>query len=219
MPQPFRSGLTPLLQRLFHSRGLFPWQGKLLLVLLIGLYLVAVPVIESRWGVKLPGIFLPTSDPPVANSPPDHQERPAASVGAVGVDKQLAGYLEQTGPSTFVSPAGLVYTRGSQQGHRIQHLMAHAKDVPERPGQHGVFRSNDSLTVVQLVDEAYRLALRDDRTRRRVEGERIIYTVDMGRPIGYVGGQSGARRRHPEARHLRLIVERNLFITAFPLIP
>ena len=125
------------------------------------------------------------------------------------------------GPSgSLRSPAGLVYTRGSQQGHRIRHVMAHARDEPNRPGQHGVFAEDDQTFVVALLDEAYLKSKQGGKdVRRQDEDGRSVVTVNMGRVIGYVGGQSGNRRGKPAANHIRLVLEDNRVITAYPLIP
>lgn len=217
-PDPRTPRQLPL-QGVFQFMARLPWQGKLALLLLVGLYLVAAPIIETRWGIELPGVFALPADPPPRERDLPAPQAPPPQIGTPTVFEQLAGHLKETSPSTFVSPAGLVYKRGSQQGHRLEHLMTHAEDQPQRPGSHGVFEPNDPLEVVQVVDEAFRLAQLGKQTRRRVEEGRTIYTVDLGRPIGYVGGESGARRRHPRARHVRLIVEGNEFITAFPVVP
>jgi hypothetical protein len=119
--------------------------------------------------------------------------------------------------AVYTSPAGLRYTRGSQHGHRLKHLLAHTRDEPNRPGPHGVFSVSDPHEVVALVDEAYLQALQGERTRTEREGDRIVYTVDLGRTIGYVGGESGGRSGHPSVRRARLVVEDGRLITAFPV--
>jgi hypothetical protein len=40
--------------------------------------------------------------------------------------------------------------------------------------------------------------------------------VDLGRRIGYIGGQTGKRKNYPAASHLRLVLEGQNVITAFP---
>jgi hypothetical protein len=39
----------------------------------------------------------------------------------------------------------------------------------------------------------------------------------MQRRIGFVGGRVGAERRHPAARKVRLVLEGNKVITAYPM--
>lgn len=48
---------------------------------------------------------------------------------------------------------------------------------------------------------------------------RSIYAVDMGRRIGFVGGQAGAAAGNPTASHVQLVLQGNDVITAFPVIP
>ena len=134
-------------------------------------------------------------------------------------DDLLAQILAGNSRQVYTSSAGLRYTRGSAQGHRLKHLMAHAVDEPNRPGQHGVFDNDDPSAVVALVDEAYLQAQAGRDTRTQNEDERIVYDVNLRRRIGYVGGQSGNRRNRPTAKHLRIVVEGDRLITAFPIKP
>ena len=111
------------------------------------------------------------------------------------------------------------YTRGSQHGHRLKHLMAHTRDEPARPGQHGVFDSTDPAEVVAIVDEAYLQAQAGRDTRTQREEERTVYDVNLRRRVGYIGGTSGNRKQRPAANHLRMVVEGDRLITAFPVRP
>ena len=123
------------------------------------------------------------------------------------------------GGEPYRSPAGLVYTRGSAQGHRLRHVLEHAADVPDRPGSHGVFQSNDLSEIVALIDEAYERSRQGRGVQRREEEGRTVLTVDMGRTVGYIGGQSGNRRGRPKAKHLRLVLDDSRVITAYPIVP
>jgi len=185
------------------------------LVALAVAYLLLQPVLERTLGVDLPGFGdlggMVATEPAVDTPSPNSREAPA--------DGELERLLQASRPGTYQSPAGLRYRRGSQHGHRLKHLMAHAKDQPDRPGQHGVFDSAVPSSVVALVDEAYQQALAGKNTRERHEDDRTIYTVNLGRRIGYIGGESGNRRGQPAARHLRLVLEGKNFVTAFPYRP
>ena len=201
----------------------------------VGAYLLLEPALEARLGFDLPGVNAPNGGVAESETSPakptplvDHGQGDdgQGSGGQVDIDQinsgqgELARLLKQVGRDRFESPAGIIYTPGSQQGHRLKHLMAHARDQPGRPGQHGVFDAKEAVAVVRLVDEAYEQALAGRRTKRSNEsGGRTVYTVDLGRPIGTIGGQSGGRRGHPTARHVRLVLEGKRFITAFPVIP
>ena len=73
--------------------------------------------------------------------------------------------------------------------------------------------------LLAVIDEAYLLAL-DGGPRVKLEREqrRTVYDVDMGRRIGYVGGREGKVRGHPAARGVRLVMEDDRLITAFPIV-
>ncbi len=180
-------------------------------VLAVG-YFVLQPVLERTLGVDLPGLSdLAKNNQSTGSQPPN-----PADTSAPG---ELEKVFRSGGRETYVSAAGLRYTSGSQQGHRLKHLMAHAEDKPNRPGQHGVFDSNDVAEVVALVDEAYLQAQSGRDTRTQQEDERIVYEVNLRRRIGYVGGTSGKRKNHPAAKHLRLVIQGDRVITAFPVRP
>jgi len=191
------------------------------LVVIAAAYLLLQPMLQRTLGVDLPGFRDLTGV--VANEPA--VDIPSTGIPSTGPREapppkdDLELVLQAPRPGTYQSPAGLRYTRGSQHGHRLKHLLAHTQDQPDRPGQHGVFQSRVPTEVVALVDEAYLQALAGENTRVEYEGDRTIYTVDLGRRIGYIGGESGNRRGHPAARHLRMVLEGKNFVTAFPYRP
>ena len=114
------------------------------------------------------------------------------------------------------STAGLRYTPGSEEGHRLKHVLRHDNDIPDRPGSHGVF-DGDAETLLAVIDEAYLLAKQGGpRVKTERQGDRQVHEVDLRRRIGFVGGQVGERRRHPPATRVRLILEGDRVISAFP---
>jgi hypothetical protein len=133
------------------------------------------------------------------------------------VDPSQYGNLASfDGGKTQVSAAGLRYGPGPD-GHRVEHVMRHAKDQPMRPAPHGVF-DGERKAILALIDEAYQLVkAKSDRVQFSGQGKRSVYTIDMQRRIGYVGGMPGKAKGHPEARHLRLVLEGTNVITAFPI--
>ncbi|MEO1495741.1 MAG: hypothetical protein AAFV43_01185 [Planctomycetota bacterium] len=208
--------LIRLALRLFRLAG-----RKLSLGAAIGLCLAAVlyvlvlqPIAEKRFGVSLPSIL--TADRP-ADGPAERPAGKPSSRPSADRDVDPGSVLASRGKGVYESPAGIRYTRGSQHGHRFTHVMAHARDEPNRRGQHGVFDDDNPAAVVALVDEAYELALAGERTRAERDGQRMVYTVDMNRRVGYVGGESGARKGNPAARHIKLVMIEDRLITAFPL--
>ena len=128
----------------------------------------------------------------------------------------LHGLLKETAPQRYVSPAGLLYAPGSREGHRLEHLRRHTVDDPSRPGSHGVF-DGDMPGALQTIDRAFQRAKTGQRTTTQQDDGRTIHTVDMEKRVGFVGGRDGARRNHPLARRVRIVLEGNRFITAYPL--
>ncbi len=126
------------------------------------------------------------------------------------------GLLREVGRDRYISPAGLLYTPGSAEGHRLEHLRRHTQDQPGRPGKHGVFEGGME-GALKIIDQAYENAKIGKRTTKRSDDGRTIYTVDMGHRVGYVGGREGNQRHKPMARRVQLVLEGNRVITAFPL--
>ncbi len=157
--------------------------------------------------------------PPTAESAPPATSSDVADSRPTPVDEQTLryGFLRPLGNDRFISPAGLQYLPGSQEGHRLAHLQRHTADQPNRPGSHGVF-DGGMEAVVRVLDEAYLKAKQDAAgVTTQQDQDRTIYTVNMGKRIGYVGGREGNRRRKPMARRVRLVLEGTRVITAYPL--
>jgi hypothetical protein len=139
-------------------------------------------------------------------------EKPAGDVQ----ETRRLGELEELDGGIKRSTAGLLYTPGSQEGHRLEHVLRHDNDIPSRPGKHGVFDGDDS-DLLAVIDEAYLLVREGSpRVQSQREGRRTVHNVDIGRRIGFVGGQDGARDGNPSATHVRLVLEEDRLITAFP---
>lgn len=126
------------------------------------------------------------------------------------------GLLREVGRERYISPAGLMYTPGSAEGHRLEHLRRHTADQPGRPGKHGVF-DGGMEGALKTIDKAYENAKIGKRTTQKTDKGRTIYTVDMGKRVGFVGGREGNQRRKPMARRVQLVLEGNRVITAYPL--
>lgn len=184
-------------------------RGPVRVVALVALGLVAL----------LSTLFVrpPSAEAPGAAAPPSQQAETSTRREPASSTAESEDVLTPLGRDAYRSPAGLRYTRGSVHGHRIDHLLAHTRDDPDRDGPHGVFDATDKNEVVLLVDEAYEQAKTGHRTKTREQGERTVYEVDLGRRVGYVGGRKGARDGLPSARRVRLVVEGDRLITAFPI--
>ena len=240
--------------------------GGIAIVVLVGLYALARPIVNERMGWDLPELRQATggqvsvvddTSPAApkatkstssesdrsktsgeqpgmstkARGPLADRMRPSAdantdassrraekdpSAAASSESDLLYGLLKEIGPERYLSPEGLLYTPGSAEGHRLEHLRRHTKDQPSRPGSHGVF-DGDMTGALKTVDRAYLRAKKGQRTTKSVDDGRTIYTVDMGGRVGYVGGRDGNRRRKPMARRVRLVLEGTRVITAYPL--
>ncbi|MBX3423606.1 MAG: hypothetical protein KF752_18775 [Pirellulaceae bacterium] len=161
-----------------------------------------------------------TSDPrlPPALQLNDHGKALGTqkSEPSAGSAHLLHGLLQEKSRDEYVSPAGLRYTRGSEEGHRLKHLEKHLADQPDRPGRHGVFYG-DLPQVLRWLDEAYtRACMGAKGTRSHEEAGRTVYEVTFAKPLGYIGGRDGKRQNNPDSRRLRLVVDGDFVITAFP---
>jgi len=128
---------------------------------------------------------------------------------------QSGDFLRSVGSNKFESPAGLLYTMGPRGEHRVDHVLRHGRDMPERP-VHSVFDGgrNDILAV---IDEAYSL-VKSNSPRVRSSNSRgnDEHTVRMQRKVGYEGGQKGKRKGYPSLDNVKLILDGNRVITAYP---
>ncbi|QDT45807.1 hypothetical protein Pan241w_59350 [Gimesia alba] len=162
-----------------------------------------------------------TSSPVKIKQIPANSNRPPPVEVSKRTGKSLPelGKLRDLGGQVWESTAGLKYGRGSQEKHRLLHIMRHAEDQPDRPGKHGVFAGNgERKKVLALIDEAYLQALKGGKNvQKKTQGKRVVYTVDMRRQVGFVGGQVGKKQGNPAAYKIRLVLEGANVITAFPL--
>jgi len=126
--------------------------------------------------------------------------------------------LKYVGQDTWESPQGLQYGPDPQYGNRIQHVLRHAEDQPLRVGEHGVFDAGRK-GVVQVVDEAWISAQQGGaNVVKTTVGTKDTYLVDMGRRVGWVGGQGGSVMGNPGVNNVLLVVRNgNQVVTAFPI--
>ncbi|MFO1063458.1 MAG: hypothetical protein U0892_06290 [Pirellulales bacterium] len=173
----------------------------------------ATPPLASKKSSDKPSTQTPHSDSGPSEQPPKKSDVPGAR--DAGSDK-VHGILTDTGRDRYRSPAGLIYGPGSEEGHRIDHLKRHLKDIPDRPGKHGVFEG-ELEEVLGKIDEAFERGKKGGRgVSKTKEDDRTVYEVTFDKPIGWIGGRDGKRAGNPAAKKLRLVVEGDRFITAFP---
>jgi hypothetical protein len=207
------------------------WVG---LILLVAGYTYGRPTLEKWTGMELPSLTEDESrDVGAANRDPANPAREldrskvlppgspsAATVDSgpprIGVAEANKFELKQIGKDRFESPAGLVYTMGPGGEHRLDHVLRHGKDDPDRP-VHSVF-SGDRDTILSVIDEAFALIdSQPKRVKSTREGNRTEYTIDMQKEIGYEGGQKGKRQGFPALKQLKLVLQnRTNVVTAYP---
>ncbi|MEZ6126176.1 MAG: hypothetical protein R3C49_23855 [Planctomycetaceae bacterium] len=77
-------------------------------------------------------------------------------------------------------------------------MLKHAEDNLSKP-VHGVF-DGDRDQILAWIDRAYVKGQQGGRgVRKEDQDGRIVYTVDMGEPIGHVGGESASAKATPNA--------------------
>ena len=128
----------------------------------------------------------------------------------------VLGELREIRKNVFESTAGLRYVPGSADNHRLRHVMQHAKDDTTKP-IHGVFEG-DRDQILAAIDEAYQKAKKGGRdVHSEEQNDRLVFTVNLGRKIGYMGGSEGKRTGNPECRYVRIVLEDgNVVISAYP---
>ncbi|WP_018681709.1 DUF6531 domain-containing protein [Actinokineospora enzanensis] len=127
--------------------------------------------------------------------------------------------LTATGTNTYRSPGGLVYGPDPSPAfaNRYDHVMNHANDIPNRP-QHGVFNSANGNDVVRMVDDAYARVQRGGVVSIAQPNGNISHYVNMGQPVGYVGGVPGGQGGNPQVSYIQLVLRNgNEVVTAFPV--
>lgn len=215
--------------------GRNPW-GLLVLMVLVG-FVFARPWLEEQLGFSLDPESVATDEIRTTGSEAlsNDVERSTTQPDGVDITNALAdstppangdersktaspplGKLKEVGKKVYVSTAGLKYLPGSADGHRLLHIMQHAKDNPEKP-VHGVYNGNKE-EILALIDEAWLLVKeKSPRVKSEEEGDRQVLTVDMQRVVGYTGGSVGQRKNHPKCTRVRIVVENeDEIVTAYP---
>jgi hypothetical protein len=124
-------------------------------------------------------------------------------------------FLQPAGGRNLKSPAGLIYGIGPDGEHRLDHVMRHAQDDLDRPS-HGVF-DGDQQTILQAIDDAYELVKSKSKFVKTDSSQgNTTHTVALGRRIGFEGGQKGQRSSNKPLKSIRLILDRERVITAYP---
>ena len=132
-------------------------------------------------------------------------------------EDKIHGILKDLGRNRFESPEGLVYGPGSEEGHRLKHIERHLEDQPSRPGPHGVF-DGDMKEFLVAIDRAFAMANKGAKGSSKKEDEgAVVYEATFEKPIGFLGGTDGKRRKNPALKKMRVVVRGKSVITAFPV--
>ncbi|MBX3418888.1 MAG: hypothetical protein KF851_14895 [Pirellulaceae bacterium] len=215
----------------FHGRNqkLLVFVGLLLLVI----YTFSRPTLEKWLGRELPVLInlgneaTPAPDAPKQSDSQTQNSRTAnesvqkdrSNPASAPESKGTEFAFEKLPRGELQSPAGLIYGFGPNREHRVDHVLLHAADNPNRP-VHSVFNGNRDA-ILSLLDEAYELIKQKDKrvkaTPNNEYPDRTEYVIDMQRAIGYRGGQNGRRDGFPKLSRLKLILaDENRVISAFP---
>ena len=156
---------------------------------------------------------LPTSPRTPANHSKETATKKVATKQPVVPDKK--DFLESVGGKNLRSPEGLVYGMGGGGEHRVEHVMKHGVDDLNRPS-HGVFEG-DQEAILKLLDEAYEMVKSKSKYVKSESSQgNTAYTISMGRKIGYEGGEKGHRSGNRGLNSVRLVLDGDRVITAYP---
>jgi hypothetical protein len=157
-----------------------------------------------------------TNDPGPKDSSPKNSD-PKNSGAKDSTEDKIHGILKDLGRNRFESPEGLVYGPGSEEGHRLKHIERHLEDQPSRPGPHGVF-DGDMKEFLVAIDRAFAMANKGAKGSSKKEDDgAIVYEATFEKPIGFLGGTDGKRRKNPALKKMRVVVRGKSVITAFPV--
>ncbi len=157
----------------------------------------------------------PSADRPTTKDRTGAGDRPESEIRPAESNHSDEPFLQPVSGDDLQSPAGLLYGMGGGGEHRLDHVMRHARDDLSRPA-HGVF-DGDQTTILKLIDEAYQM-VKDKSKYVKAESSQgnQEYTISIGRKIGFEGGEKGQRSKNRPLRVLRLILDGNRVITAYP---
>jgi hypothetical protein len=162
----------------------------------------------------------PNNPPPSKSKASSNGSEASKTSGSATKSKSpsqsVEDYLKQVGKNRFESPAGLIYKPGSEEGHRLKHIERHLKDIPDRPGSHGVF-DGSMVEFLMAIDDAVTRAKRKLKgTSMEEDDGAMVYEASFDKPIGFLGGETGKRKKNPKVKKMRVVIQDDAVITAFP---
>lgn len=199
------------------------------LIIAATIYTLLQPKLEEWTGLELPDLGerqtqnqTEARNPSGNTKPVDDSVKPSNGEKTRGSENETSSFrLERLNASTVQSPAGLQYSVSNRE-NRIDHVMRHSVDDPGRDYAHGVFSDSSQDGILELLDKAYELIKsKSSRVQREPKDEegRIAYTLQMPETIGFVGGKSGSKQGFPKTTRLKLVLDGQRVITAYPTWP
>jgi len=199
------------------------------LIIAATVYTLLQPKLDEWTGLDLPDLGEPqTQTQPNLKNPntntksaADGVKAPTANNKRRSENKATGFRLDRLDASTVQTPAGLQYSVSNRE-NRIDHVMRHAVDDPDRDYAHGVFSESSQDAILRLLDKAYELIQSNSSQVQHEpadEAGRVAYTIQMPQTIGYVGGKSGRKQSYPKTNRLKLVLEGQRVITAYPTWP
>ena len=174
---------------------------------------------SNKYDAKLPKLDIGSTAPKDDNSFRSNgasKQNTSAKKQSNRNQKSSSGeFLTSIGRNKLKSPAGLIYGMGGGGEHRVDHVMRHGRDDTSRPS-HGVF-DGDKDTILAVIDEAYEMVKSKSKyVKSEASRGNMADTISMGRKVGYEGGQKGKRNNHRPLKSVRLILDGDRVITAYP---
>jgi hypothetical protein len=184
-----------------------------------------VPEMESKTSEqKSTDIPKPTSEPnnpsgksKASSNATESSKTSGSATTSKSPSQSIEDYLKEVGKNRFESPAGLIYKPGSEEGHRLKHIERHLKDMPDRPGSHGVFDGSMVEFLIAIDDTVTRAKRKLKGTTMKEDDGAMVYEASFDKPIGFLGGETGKRKKNPKVKKMKVVVRDDAVITAFPL--
>lgn len=159
----------------------------------------------------------PPSKSKASSNGTESSKSPSSTAKSKSPPQSVEDYLKEVGKNRFESPAGLIYKPGSEEGHRLKHIERHLSDMPDRPGSHGVFDGSMVEFLIAIDDTVTRAKRKLKGTSMKEDDGAMVYEAAFDKPIGFLGGETGKRKKNPKVKKMKVVVRDDAVITAFPL--
>lgn len=158
----------------------------------------------------------PPSKSKASSNGTESSKTPSSTAKSKSPPQSVEDYLKEVGKNRFESPAGLIYKPGSEEGHRLKHIERHLRDIPERPGSHGVYEGSMVEFLIAIDDAVTRAKRKLKGTSMEEDDGAMVYEASFDKPIGFLGGETGKRKKNPKVKKMRVVIQDDAVITAFP---